>query len=945
MKILKDTKDYYIIKKSDLFDTEWFKNNYDLPGDINLIKYYLKNGIEKELNPSKDFDTKWYLNEYDDVKNSGIHPFVHYIRHGIKEHRLSMPLFVQNSDKFSLENQDYNPCFFNNNLDDIDENNVNIAFFLKNDLNNMLPTEYIRLIIPFYHLFLEKNFSPYIFHNDDIINFSEKNFRKFDVIIVQRDSIDEKTAKYLVKLCKYNKIRLIYEIDDDLLDIDKTHPNYYEFLGKKEVIKYLIKNSDVVTVSTMFLKEKLCYLNSNIKVIKNHSNDMLALKNNSFKSDAIKIGYMGTLTHKNDVKLIEKAINNVKEYFSKKGKKIIFETVGVTDEKIDCGDSINIPFKYSKYPYFIRWLKRIVNWDIGLAPLENNEFNKSKSEIKYLEYTSLGIPGIYSDVGAYGEVIENNKNGILIENNSVDEWQSAIINLIENIELQKDVVNNAQNDIKNNYSIELMVNSWFKILGELLTKEKLQIFNKDSLKLLVNPFFNKEYKEIVESGLWNKEEYPIVSQDTIYHFLSRGVFEGVNPYIGFNTLDYVEKNHIDINKANPLVHFIRKFNYKFKYNFLNANNIEDISKNLENKISIIVPIYNAYEDVKKCIESVLRYTTLDFELILVNDKSTDERISKLLNCYQNNPEVMVINNDINLGFVASINIGLKNSNNDVILLNSDTIVTPKWIQKLIISAYSDEKIATATPFSNNAGVFSVPKSNQENFIPDNLGINGFSRIVEKASNHVFLRVPTGNGFCMFIKRKSFDCVGYFDEKTFGRGYGEENDFCMRIIDAGLLNIIDDSTFIFHNNSSSFGDEKQKLIEANIRLVEEKHPDYMDRVHNFVNSSEFKNMKCIISDALKSNDFCKKRVLYVSSSDNVKSDENENFLLTVNNHLMLYYSDKNLFKIKDFSFGTVDEICFNIIINLGIDELVIENHNLDLEKSKKLMYYLMKEKKY
>ena len=944
MKLFKNTKDYYIIKKSNLFDSEWFGSNYDLPDDINFIKYYLKYGVEKNLNPSREFDTAWYLMEYPDVKNSGMHPFVHYIRHGIKEHRLSRPLFQQNKDKFSLENQEYDPCFFRKNLDNIDEKDVNVAIFIKNDINNLLPTEYIRIVIPFYHLFLEKNFTPYIIHNEDIKCFSE-NFSKMDVIIVQRDSISENTAKILVEICKNNNIKLIYEIDDDLLGIDKNHPNYNEFIGKKEVIKYLIKNSDLVTVSTISLKEKLCSFNSNIKVIKNYSNDLLALNNNSFNSDIIKIGYMGTVTHKHDVKLIEKAIENVKKYFLKKGKKIIFETVGVSDEKISYANQINIPFKYSKYPYFIRWLKRVINWDIALAPLENSEINKSKSEIKYLEYGSLGIPGIYSDIGAYSEIIENYKNGILIENNSVEEWQSAIIGLIEDEELQKDIANNAKKDIENNYSIKLMVNSWCNLFEELLTKEKLHIFNKCPLKLLVNPFFNKEYMDVVESGLWYELEYPIAHQDTIYHFLSKGVFEGYNPFIEFNTLDYIEKNNIDIIKTNPLVHFIRKYNRKFKYNHLNSNNIEDISQNLENKVSIIVPIYNAYDDVKKCIESVLKYSTIDFELILINDKSTDVRIDKLLEYYQKNPNVNVINNSVNKGFVASINIGLKNSNHDVILLNSDTIASPNWIQKLTIAAFSNEKIATVTPFSNSAGVFSVPLGNPNNLIPENLGINGVSNIVEKVSNHVYLRVPTGNGFCMFIKRKAIDTIGYFDEKTFGRGYGEENDFCMRAIENDMLNIIDDSTFIFHNEGSSFGEEKQMLIDKNIRLLEQKHPDYGNKVHKFINSDEFKDMKYIISDGIKNHSFCKKRVLYVGSFINLKSDENENFLLTAHNHLKLYYFDNELFKVKEFPANSIDEICFNVLINLGIDELVIENHDLNLEKSKNLMDFLMKETKY
>lgn len=935
MGILKDTKDYYIIKKSNLFDINWFKNNYNLSSEINPIKYYLKYGIKEGLNPSNDFDTLWYLNEYNDVKNSGMHPFVHYIRHGIGEHRLSKPLFVKNTDKFSLINQDYNPCFFNINHDNINENDVNVAIFIKNDLDNLLPTEYVRLIIPFYHLFLEKNFKPYIFSVNDL---KEENFINVDVVIVQRDAIGVNAAKMLIEICKTNEIKLIYEIDDDLLGIDENHPDYNEFCDKKEVIQYLISNSDIVVVSTEYLKEKLISLNSNIEVIKNFSNDMLNLKNNSFNSDILKIGYMGTLTHKNDVKLIERAVDNVKDYFSKKGKKVIFETVGVSDEEIDCAEQIKIPFKYSKYPYFIRWLKRIVDWDIALAPLENIEFNKSKSEMKYLEYTSLGVPGIYSDFGTYGEVIENKNNGILIKNNSVEEWQSAIIDLIENTDLRESIVKNAHEYIENNYSIELIINSWFKIFEELLTKEKFHIFNKNSLKLLVNPSFNEDYYKIVESELFNKNEYPYVNQDPIYHFLSEGIFKGYNPSSEFNCQKYADMCDIDIYEINPFVYFIENYVLRFKKNIFTNENVEDIYQNLDRKRSIIIPIYNAYEDTKKCIESVLKYSTREYELILINDNSSDCRINILLKNYENNPNIKIINNQVNVGFVKSVNIGFKNSINDVILLNSDTIVTPNWIEKLTYAAYSDEKIATVTPFSNNAGVFSVPIMNENNIIPEKLGLNGVSNIIEKVSNHEYMRVPTGNGFCMYIKRRTIDTIGYFDDKTFKRGYCEENDFCMRAIYGGWENIIDDSTYIFHKGGVSFVEEKGELIHKNMQLLIRKHPDYRLQVRNFVNSKELYMMQENIHNALNKNSFNRKRSLHVSDYiGDLDCNGTDNYYLHVCDNLKLYYVGfDSLFKIKEWSSEYLDEICFNIIIKLGIDNLYIKNDQFNLEKSIKLI---------
>lgn len=94
------------------------------------------------------------------------------------------------------------------------------------------------------------------------------------------------------------------------------------------------------------------------------------------------------------------------------------------------------------------------------------------------------------------------------------------------------------------------------------------------------------------------------------------------------------------------------------------------------KCDVIIPIYNAYECVEACIESVLKNTDLtENGLILINDKSTDERIPKLLNKYKNMKNIKVLENDVNLGFVGTVNRGMKLSKNDVLLLNSDTEVT------------------------------------------------------------------------------------------------------------------------------------------------------------------------------------------------------------------------------------------------------------------------------
>jgi len=253
-------------------------------------------------------------------------------------------------------------------------------------------------------------------------------------------------------------------------------------------------------------------------------------------------------------------------------------------------------------------------------------------------------------------------------------------------------------------------------------------------------------------------------------------------------------------------------------------------------VSVVVPIYNAYEEVQQCIKSVLENSDKLNKLLLINDCSTDPKIADLLEAYKNHPLVFVLNNEENMGFVKTVNRGLRETQGDVVILNSDTIVTPNWLPKLIEAAYSSYDVGTVTPLSNSAGPFSVPDPDF-NELPEWLSINCMSKIVEKASVKSYIEAPTGHGFCMYIKRKLIDEIGYFDEENFAKGYCEENDFCMRALKKGWKNIIDDSTYIFHKESASFLDAEIELRETNRVKLIEKHPEYPILVKQFIESKE------------------------------------------------------------------------------------------------------------
>ncbi len=249
------------------------------------------------------------------------------------------------------------------------------------------------------------------------------------------------------------------------------------------------------------------------------------------------------------------------------------------------------------------------------------------------------------------------------------------------------------------------------------------------------------------------------------------------------------------------------------------------------RITVIVPVHNAHDAVKDCLESVIRWTAVPYRLLIIDDASTDPRIRPLLSAFARDAaHVRVFFNDENRGYTATINKGCRMAGtDDVVLLNSDTRVTQGWLAKLAACASSDSEIATVTPLSNAAGVFSVPLRNRVNPIPAGMSIDEMGRLVERMSMGLRPRVPTGNGFCLYVSRAALDAVGGFDAVNFPRGYGEENDFCMRAEKMGFIHVIDDATFIYHQRTGSGSAVKTAVLPECMARLHRIHPQYRIRV--------------------------------------------------------------------------------------------------------------------
>ncbi len=252
---------------------------------------------------------------------------------------------------------------------------------------------------------------------------------------------------------------------------------------------------------------------------------------------------------------------------------------------------------------------------------------------------------------------------------------------------------------------------------------------------------------------------------------------------------------------------------------------------LRANVVIVVPIFNAAALTRRCIESVIRWTTAPAHLVLIDDASTESDVADLLSEYANRAGISIVRNAANLGYTRSSNLGIEAAGEaDVVLLNSDTQVGPRWLDRLRQVAHASADTGTVTAVSDNAGAFSVPEL--ENFcpIPSRWSLEETQRALLQNVSNVRPELPTGNGFCMYIRRDMLDCVGLLDAVAFPSGYGEENDLCQRGERAGFRHVIAGDVLVAHARSASFGDSRRAALGAQgMAVLRERYPDYETKV--------------------------------------------------------------------------------------------------------------------
>ncbi|MEO1102400.1 MAG: glycosyltransferase [Pseudomonadota bacterium] len=252
-------------------------------------------------------------------------------------------------------------------------------------------------------------------------------------------------------------------------------------------------------------------------------------------------------------------------------------------------------------------------------------------------------------------------------------------------------------------------------------------------------------------------------------------------------------------------------------------------------VNVVIPVYRSLHHVVATLQSVLESRSeTPFECVVVDDCSPEPEVSTLLDRLAASGHIRLIRHDQNEGFVRAANTGMAhNAHRDVVLLNSDVLVHDGWLDRLMAPIADDPTIATVTPLSNNATIASYPNFGVDNNFELEVPSVVVDRLAATTNQGTVVDIPTGIGFCMAIRRAALAEVGDFDADTFGLGYGEEGDFCMRALKAGWRNVLATDVFVKHYGSASFGaGASARSEEAQIKLAG-KHPDYPNRVTRHV----------------------------------------------------------------------------------------------------------------
>jgi GT2 family glycosyltransferase/glycosyltransferase involved in cell wall biosynthesis len=253
------------------------------------------------------------------------------------------------------------------------------------------------------------------------------------------------------------------------------------------------------------------------------------------------------------------------------------------------------------------------------------------------------------------------------------------------------------------------------------------------------------------------------------------------------------------------------------------------------QVDVLIPVYAGLRETLRCLWTVLNAPVdTPHRVLVVNDAGPVAELNALIRSLAARDLFVLVQHTSNQGFVKTVNHGLRLAGtHDVVILNSDTEVYGNWLDRLLAHAAQHPRLGTLTPLSNNATICSYPQTLTDNRLPLELSHAELDALAAQVNAGRHVVAPTGVGFCMYIRQTALREVGWLDERRFGRGYGEENDLCQRLLRKGWENGLACDVYVRHVGSVSFQAEAGPRVRQGLKTLTRLHPSYSADIARYI----------------------------------------------------------------------------------------------------------------
>lgn len=269
-------------------------------------------------------------------------------------------------------------------------------------------------------------------------------------------------------------------------------------------------------------------------------------------------------------------------------------------------------------------------------------------------------------------------------------------------------------------------------------------------------------------------------------------------------------------------------------------------------VNVLVSVYKGLEYLEPFFASVFADPGYPFELTVVDNGNTDADVLALLeetwNRYK--PTMRLVRVEKNEGYIRGICAAYEAAppGRHAVVLNTDLVLPPRWLERLIEPLLNHDDIATVTPFTNAGTVCSFPIVGEDNRLFRDLPVEVIDRAFQTVAwPRDGVTLPSGVGFCMALNKDVIARIGWFDWETYGFGYGEENDWSLQAHRLGYRNILMPSMYVWHKHGGVYlAEEKRRLIARNLETINTRFPEYRGMVRDYFSTDPLFGLRALIA---------------------------------------------------------------------------------------------------